>query len=468
MPPYRPLSATVLEELRRIFGPEACVTAPEELGRLGRDEGGGEFGGCAEAAVYATDTAQISALLRLANQERFAVTPRGAGTGLSGGLCPCQGGVLLCLERMNRILSIDTENLVAEVEPGVITHALREAARAKGLFYPPDPASLESSSIGGNAATNAGGPACVKYGTTRDYVLGLEAVLPNGEVIAAGVRTRKGVVGYDLAHLLVGSEGTLGVITRLILKLVPLPPAARGMVALFPDMTAAMRCVTQILVRGYLPSALEFLDQSCLALVGELLPFAPPAEAGAMLLIEVDGPDKLLDEQLDAIGAICAELGALVQLPARDEEQRRRLWWVRRQVSTRIHESSAVFVPEDVVVPLGRIAQLVALLPAIEARHGVRVYAFGHAGDGNIHLNFTAQRGEQAPAVERAVLDALREVLSLGGTISGEHGVGLAKLPFVHLELSPASLALQRGIKALFDPNNILNPGKLFPEPPKP
>lgn len=469
-PPYTPLSAGTLAALREIFGQDCFSSAPEILAKLGNDEGGLPNAGHPEAAVWATEAGQIARLMKLANQEHFAVTPRGAGTGLAGGVCPVHGGVVLCLERMNRILILDTENLVAEVEPGVITKALRDAAAAKGLFYPPDPASLDSSSLGGNAATNAGGPACVKYGTTRDYVLGLDAVLPDGQIISAGVRTRKGVVGYDLAHLLVGSEGTLGVITRLVLKLVPLPPATRALAALFADMESAMRCVSRILARGHLPSALEFLDHACLALVGDLLPFDLPEDiladkGGALLLIETDGPEALLEEQLTALTAICTELGALEFLPATDEEQRQRLWWVRRQVSVRIHESCKVYVPEDVVVPLGRIAALVAALPEIEARHGVRVYAFGHAGDGNIHLNLTAQDSARAPNVEQAVLDALKLVLSLKGTMSGEHGVGLAKMRFLPLELSPRSIELQRGIKRLFDPNNVLNPGKLFPEP---
>jgi len=464
---FAPLDAATLETLADIFGASGCATDPEALRPLCRDEGGLPDAGCAEAAVWPTNADQISRLLRLANEKRFAVTPRGAGSGLAGGICPVHGGVILCLERMNRILNIDTQNLVAEVEPGVITRDLRDAAAAKGLFYPPDPASLDTSSIGGNAATNAGGPACVKYGTTRDYVLGLEAVLPSGEPIAAGVRTRKGVVGYDLAHLLVGSEGTLGVITKLVLKLVPLPPATRALAALFADLESAMNCVTQILVRGHLPSALEFMDHSCLELVGDMLPFHLPdgLDNGAMLLLELDGPEALIAEEMQAVAGICQELGALELLPAADETSRQELWRVRRQVSVRIHESCEVYVPEDVVAPIGRIAALVAALPGIEAAHGVRIFAFGHAGDGNIHLNITAQDAADAPRVEAAVLDALRLTLSLGGTMSGEHGVGLAKMRFLPLELSPCSLELQRGIKRLFDPNDVLNPGKLFPAP---
>lgn len=461
--PYVALSEDTLDRLRDIFGPKGCCALPEELASLCCDESGLPSLSQAEAAVYAQNAGQISALMQLANERRFTVTPRGAGTGLAGGANPGHGGVILCMESMNS-LRIDAANLVAEVEPGVITATLRDAAREQGLFYPPDPASLDTSSIGGNAATNAGGPACVKYGTTRDYVLGLEAVLPTGEIVSAGVRTRKGVVGYDLAHLIVGSEGTFGVITKLILKLVPLPQATRSLVAAFPDMGAAMRCVTGILTRGCLPSAMEFLDHTCLALVGDLLPFDTKGD-GALLLIETDGSQAQAARESEAITAICREFGATSVLPAADEEQRQRLWWVRRQVSVRIHESCKVYIPEDVVVPIGSIATLVGALPAMEQTHGVRIYAFGHAGDGNIHLNLTAENSEDAPKVEAAVQDALRLVLKLGGTMSGEHGVGIAKRPFVPMELSEKSISLQRGIKKLFDPAGVLNPGKLFPDP---
>ncbi len=455
---YTSITESILADLREIFGADNVLT--RDIDHLGRDEGGHVR--LPEAAVFATSAQQIQQLLVLANHLGFPVTPRGTGTGLAGGACPEHGGVVLCMERMNRILRIDTDNMYAEVEPGVLTRQLRDAAATRGLFYPPDPASLDTSSIGGNAATNAGGPACVKYGTTRDYVLGLEAVLPSGELLQAGVRTRKGVVGYDLTHLLVGSEGTLGVITKLLLKLVPLPPAVATMAAVFTDMHQAMRCVTQVLVRGHLPSAIEFLDRSCLELVGDLLPFDVGGEAGAMLLIEADGPESQIQADIQAMGVICRELGALALLPAKDEEQRQQLWHVRRQVSVRIHERYAVYVPEDVVVPIGRIAALVEQLPGIERVHNMNIYAFGHAGDGNIHLNLTADDPAAAPHVERAVQECLDLVMSLGGTISGEHGIGLAKKRFLPMEIAPHSVRLQRSIKNLFDPNEILNPGKVF------
>ncbi|NLV23417.1 MAG: FAD-binding protein [Deltaproteobacteria bacterium] len=404
----------------------------------------------------------VQKLMRLAHRHRFPVVPRGAGTGLAGGCLAPHGGVILSLEDMNRILAVDEKNLVAEVEPGVITQNIKDAARAKGLYYPPDPAGLDQSTIGGNAATNAGGPACVKYGTTRDYILALEVVLADGEAIRTGVQTRKGVVGYDLTHLIVGSEGTLGIITALTLKLIPHPATIAGMAVVFPDMGAATRAVSEIMSRGHLPCAIEFMDHQCLELVRDQLPFATSGE-DAMLLLESDGMPSQVAADMEAMGRICREMGARHLLPAADDRERTRLWEVRRMVSLRIHDTAGLYIPEDVVVPLSRIADLVAALPELEKQFGLKIYAFGHAGDGNIHLNITAAGKNLAEQAEAGVVAVLKLVLAMGGTMSGEHGVGLAKRPYLTLELSPASIRLQQGIKKVFDPADILNPGKIFP-----
>lgn len=459
---YRPLTDEILGILRHKIGADAVFNDPETLAAYGRDEC--DLVGGPQAVVKVTDARQVADLLALANAYRFPVTPRGAGTGLAGGACPVFGGAVLSLERMNRILKIDAENLCADVEPGALTKELRDAAEAVGLFYPPDPASLDTSTLGGNAATNAGGPACVKYGVTRDYVLGLDLVLPTGERIRTGVRTRKGVVGYDLTHLLVGAEGTLGVIVGLTLKLIPKPEAVAGLAAFFPDMRSAMRCVSRVMGQGLLPSAAEFLDHRSLQLVGDMLPFETPGGDASMLLLEVDGPADSLPRQIQAIEALCRDCGAFQLLPGGDKEERERLWDVRRQVSTRIHDASAIFLPEDVVAPLNRIADLVAELPAIEARCGVPVYAFGHAGDGNIHLIVSAPSAELMPAAERTVAELLDLALRMGGTMSGEHGIGLAKKRFLALELSTPNIRLQLALKKTFDPNGVLNPGKIFPD----
>lgn len=415
-----------------------------------------------DAVFFPRTAAEIAHLLRLAAHYGFPVTPRGAGTGLCGGCLPVRGGVVVATAAMNRILSVDTINGVAVVEPGVVTKTLRDAAAAKGLFYPPDPASLATCTLGGNAATNAGGPACVKYGVTRDYVLGLSAVLPDGEPLCTGVATRKGVVGYDLAGLFVGSEGTLGIITELTLKLIPHPRAVKTAAALFADARTAVATVAAIMASGICPAAVEFMDRACLGLVADMLPFALPGEDAALLLLEVDGDPDTADRDIARVASLCRDSQALAVLPADDAARRETLWDIRRQTSTRIHESAPEYLSEDTVVPIARIPDLIAALPVLGARHGMTVYAFGHAGDGNIHVNITGEAGsrERGLALMRAVIET---VLSLGGTMSGEHGMGLTKRPFIDLELSPRSLRLQQGLKDLFDPHSLMNPGKVLP-----
>lgn len=458
---YTRLDEELVDRIRVGVGSAAVVTDPEKLAAYGKDGTVAAFA-MPELAVEATNAGQVQALLRLANRHRFPVIPRGLGTGLAGGAVPIRGGVVLSLAGMNRIVAIEPENMIALVEPGVLNKDFKEAVRALGLYYPPDPASYDTCSLGGNAATNAGGPSCVKYGVTRDYILGLEAVLPSGELIRTGVRTRKGVVGYDLTRLLVGSEGTLGVITGLTLRLIPHPPAVTTLVALFSGLREAMEAVRAILMRGHIPCAAEFLDRCCLDLVGDMLPFPGAREAGALLLIEADGAPEVISREIEAIGTICSEGGAGEVLMAPDARRRERMWEVRRAVSLRIEERYPVDLHEDIVVPIGRIADFVAGLPEFERRHGMKIYSFGHAGDGNIHLNITAESPEDRERVEAGIEEILTRVLALGGTISGEHGIGCLKKTFLPLELSPRSMEIQRAIKMLFDPANILNPGKVF------
>jgi len=415
-----------------------------------------------ELVVSASTAEQVSALLKLANTFSFPVTPRGAGTGLAGGSLAESGGVVLCLHEMNRIKAIDPVNLTADVEPGVILKDLKAAAEEQGLFYPPDPASLDTCSVGGTAAMDAGGPACVKYGTTRQYVMGLTCVLPSGEIITCGARTRKSVAGYDMARLMVGSEGTLGVITGLTMRLVPRPRAVSTQVAVFNDLFKATGAVSRIMAAGITPSAVEFIDAKCLELIRDLLPFSDVAPGSALIIMEADGMPASVAEEMDVMRQVAAEAGATHMLPADDQATREAVWDMRRQVSVRIHEASAVYVPEDVAVPLDKIAELVEWLPVYEGSFGLTIYAFGHAGDGNVHLNVTADSEDKAGDVEAGVTEILKKVLAFGGTISGEHGIGIAKKRFLPLELPEESLRLQRGIKRVFDPNMILNPGKMF------
>ncbi|MCE5283776.1 MAG: FAD-binding protein [Deltaproteobacteria bacterium] len=457
---YVPITAEIRKRIAAIKG-MTIIDAPEKLDEFGRDKTPGAFH-LPELVCEATEVPQIQALLRLANECRFPVIPRGLGTGLAGGAIPIHGGVVLSLAKMNRILAIEPRNMIAVVEPGVPNLTLKNAVRQYGLCYPPDPASNDTCSIGGNAATNAGGPACVKYGTTRDYVLGLEAVLPSGELVEAGVRTRKGVVGYDLTRLLVGSEGTLGVITKLILRLIPHPADVTTLVALFPKLSPAMETITMILMRGHMPATLEFMDARCLELAGDILPFEGVSQAGAMLLIESDGATEAIRREIEAIRTLCLEGGASDTLVATDAEKRKQMWDVRREISLRIEEAHPLDIQEDIVVPIGRIAEFVECLPEFEAAYGGKIYAFGHSGDGNIHLSVTAGSFDARPQAEQVVRKIIEKVVAMGGTMSGEHGVGIAKQPFLPIELSAESMRLQRAIKLLFDPNLILNPGKLF------
>jgi D-lactate dehydrogenase (cytochrome) len=461
MSSYTPITPAIRTLIEQQLSPGAIISDPQIITEAASDAS--KLCYPPELVVQARCVADVQILLRLANQYHFPVIPRGGGSGLAGACLADHGGVVLSTRGLDTIRSIDRANFTMEVEAGVISSRVREAAANCNLFYPPDPAGMDLSTIGGNAATDAGGPACVKYGTTRDYILGLEAVLASGELINTGVRTRKGVVGYDLTNLLVGCEGTLGIITALTLKLIPRPPATVGALCAFGCMGDAMRAVARIMAEGHLPSAIEFLDHRCLELVGEMLPFALPGGKPSLLLIELDGPPSQITSELETVLALARTEGAFEVLRAKDEQQRQQIWDVRRQVSLRIHDHAALYIPEDVAVPLSAIAQLVDALPDYEAQYGADIFAFGHAGDGNIHLNITTQQPERKPEVMEGVRALLQLVLSLGGTISGEHGIGLAKREFVAMELAPSSIELQKGIKALFDPNQILNPGKIFP-----
>ena len=462
MPTYTPITDDIRRRISDVLGDECIVTNQDEVGTYSKDASGLSYP--PELVIRVQETAQIQRLMRLANEYSFPVIPRGGGSGLVGGCLPVLGGVVLSLEKLNRIISVDTQNLIAKVQPGTITKDLRDAVQQKKLFFPPDPAGMDQSTIGGNAATNAGGPSCVKYGTTKDYILGLEAVLPSGRMINTGAQTRKGVVGYDLTQLLVGSEGTLGIITGLILKLIPYPASVSAVTAVFSDLPSAMQAVTQILNRGHLPSAIEFLDAKCLLLVKDILPFQVPGKKSTLLIIEVDGDPAQTKRDIKTIGKILKEVGATHLLPAFNEKEREDIWNVRRQVSLRIHDNYALYIPEDVAVPIGKIPALVAELPKLEAEYGFEIYAFGHAGDGNIHLNITAQNRDNMNRVEMGVKAILARVIQMGGTISGEHGIGQAKKRYLSMELSAESIRLQTEIKKVFDPNMILNPGKIFPE----
>jgi len=393
--------------------------------------------------------------------------PRGAGTGYTGGAVPLQGGVVLSLERLNKILEIDELNLLAVVQPNVITGDIQDAVEKLGLFYPPDPASLRQSVIGGNVAECAGGPRAFKYGVTKQYVLGLEAVLPSGEVIQTGGKVVKNVVGYDLTQLLVGSEGTLAIITKIILRLVPKPTRQVTMRATFPSVTHAVNAVTNLIRARVVPAALELIDGDCLEAVATALKvrsLAPPGTA-ALLLLEVDGGDGQVADESARVEAACRAAGATEFLRAKDEGERQELWRVRRELSPSLRMITPLKFNHDVVVPKGRVPELFALVDEIKRDYRLRIPCFGHVGDGNIHVNIMVmpddvdeiRRAHEAEGV------LFRGVVALEGSISGEHGIGFAKAPYLAIELTKATIDTMRHIKRAFDPNGILNPGKIFP-----
>jgi glycolate oxidase len=421
----------------------------------------------ADVVVFPANTREVSEVARLCDAGRIPIVPRGAGTGYTGGAVPLRGGVVLSLERMNRILDIDEANLVAVVEPNVITGDLQKAVELVGLFYPPDPASLNQSVIGGNVAECAGGPRAFKYGTTKQYVLGLEAVLPTGEVIETGGKVVKNVVGYDLTHLLVGSEGTLAIITKIILRLIPKPPVQATLRASFEGVDAAVAAVSAIIKARVVPAALELIDRESLDAVARNLNVRSlaPEGTGAILLIEVDGVPSAVDEEAMRVERACREAGSTEVLRARDEAERDELWRVRREISLSLKMVAPLKFNHDVVVPKGRIPELFALVHRIREEFSLRIPLFGHAGDGNIHVNIMVDP-QDAAEIARAhdaehVLFA--GVVALEGSISGEHGIGFSKAPFVPLELSADEIALMKRVKQAFDPNGILNPGKIFP-----
>jgi glycolate oxidase len=464
---YRKVDSSILDALHKIFGEENVVTGADRLEPFGRDETDG-LTAAPEAAVRAVSTDQVSQLLRLAGREKIPITPRGAGTGLAGGAVPIHGGIVLSLERMNRIIEIDPDNLMATVEPGVITGDLHRAVEEAGLFYPPDPASLDSCSIGGNVATGAGGPRAVRYGVTADYVRGLEAVLPSGEVIRCGGKTVKNATGYNLAQLLVGSEGTLAVVTRIVLRLLPLPGARLDLLVPFDDIRAAARTITEIIRRRLVPTTIEFLERDSIAASERLLKKTIPFnDAAAHLLIQLDGKNEgEVEKKSGEVGAICMENGARDILVAADRATRERLWETRRTLLDAIRNESSVYKQEDLVVPRAAIPDLLEGLQSLGRSFGLRLINYGHAGDGNVHVNIlrdntSKERWKEAiPPLEEAIYGL---TISLGGTITGEHGIGVTRKKFLPAALDAAQIAVMKSVRDVFDPNRILNPGKIFP-----
>ncbi|MBW1998874.1 MAG: FAD-binding protein [Deltaproteobacteria bacterium] len=452
-----------LEKISEILGPRYLVRDGERLSEYATDAT--KLAYMPDAVAFPGSSEEISQILVLANKHFFPVVPRGAGSGKSGGALSVKGGLVLSMDRFDRILDIDRENLIALVEPGVITSRLQKEVEKYDLFYPPDPGSIDISTIGGNVAECAGGMRAVKYGVTRDYVLGLKVVLPLGSIIDTGVRTAKGVVGYDLTRLIIGSEGTLAVITSIILRLIPRPTSRRTMVIFFQDIPLAVETVSDIISNRITPAAIEFMDRLCIDCVRDEIGISIPADTNALLLVEVDGEPLQIETALERIRKLSLDAGATGVESAQGEEGTEKLWDVRRYVSESLFKLRPDKVSEDIVVPRSRMADFVFFLDNLGKKYKIPIPAFGHAGDGNIHVNimYDGKLPHEAGIVEEVVKEVFRKALAMGGTISGEHGIGITKAPYLPMELPPAAVELMYRLKRAFDPNEILNPGKIFP-----
>jgi glycolate oxidase len=448
----------IINKLRNI----KISTAPEDLICYGFDASGIEM--APSAIVWPDNTQDVVKVMKYAYEKGIPVVPRGAGTGMTAGAVPSKGAIILSLEKMKKILDIDRENLSVICEPGVINGRLQRELEWMGFFYPPDPASLNFCTIGGNVAENAGGPRAIKYGVTRDYIMEIEAVLPNGDIITAGVKTAKGVVGYDLARLLVGSEGTLAVFTKIRLRILPLPEDVVTLLAVFNDLEASGDAVSKIIASKIIPRTLEFMDHEAIMAVEQYKPVGLPSEAEAVLLIELDGYPSVITKEAEKIVDICQKLGAEIKI-AEDEYARNNLWASRRAISPALYQIKPTKINEDIVVPRNRVTEMLRRLRNISEQSGIKIVNFGHAGDGNIHVNIMVDKADSEEYEKGLSLveKIFKETLSLGGTISGEHGVGLTKAGYIGMELSKKQLEIMEAIKKVFDPKNILNPGKIFP-----
>jgi len=436
-------------------------TAPEDIICYGFDASGIEV--CPSAIVWPNNTADVVKVMKYAYEKEIPVVPRGAGTGVTAGAVPSKGSIVLSFEKMKKIIEIDAENLNVLCEPGVINGKLQRELEWTGFFYPPDPASMNFCTLGGNVAENAGGPRALKYGVTRDYVMEIEAVLPNGEVMTTGIKTTKGVVGYDLTRLFTGSEGTLAVFTKIRLKILPLPEEVITLLAIFGNLESSGDAVTKIISSKIIPRTLEFMDRNAIAAVENFKPIGLPRDAEAVLLIELDGQPSTITREAEKIIALCSKLGAEIKM-AKDEFAKNNLWASRRALSPALYHIKPTKINEDIVVPRNRVTEMLRRLRTLSEKSGIAIVNFGHAGDGNIHVNIMVDKADE-DEYQRGlglVEQIFRDTLELGGTISGEHGIGLTKAGYIDMELSERELKIMESIKKVFDPKKILNPGKIF------
>ncbi len=458
-----PLPAATLSQLRALVGSDQVFTTKEDLIPYAFDGTAAmsQMPGC---VAFVTTTEQIVGVLKLANATKTPVVTRGSGTGLSGGSLPSPDCIVMCTARMNRILEVDRANLTMLVEPGVTTLAVADAAAAVGLFYPPDPGSMKISTIGGNVAENSGGLRGLKYGITRNYVMGLEVVLPDGEVLFTGNKCVKDVAGYSLKDLFVGSEGTLGVMTKVLLKLIPKPAAKQTMVATFSAMDAAAQTVSDIIAAQIIPCTLEFLDRTTIHCVEDFAKVGLPLDCEALLLMETDGHPAAVADEAAKMVELAKKNGAMEVRIAKDEAEANKLAAARRSAFSALARLAPTTILEDATVPRSELAKMVRFVAVIAKKYNLRVGTFGHMGDGNLHPTFlTDERNkEEMHRVHEAFKEIFDEAIRLGGTITGEHGVGLAKKEFLPKFIGPASMRVHRELRKALDPHGILNPGKMF------
>lgn len=456
------LSTSIADEFRSIVGDDWFLDTPEDLATYSYDGFLPEFE--PDAVIVPGDRDEISKIMVIANREKINIIPRGAGTNICGSSVAREGGIIIAFHRLNKILEIDPESTCAVVQPGVVNADLQKEVSQYGLMYPPDPASMFVSTIGGNVALNAGGPRGVKYGVTRDYLLGLEVVLPSGDVIRTGGKTLKNVSGYDLTRLMCGSEGTLGILTEITLRLVPSAPAKATLQAIYSDLDDAATTVSAIIGSGIVPTTLELIDRTVLDVISDYGGAEFSKEAEALLLIEVDGEEVLVEAQGKRIEKFCKERGAVDVERASTPEEADKLWQARRTAFGAVASVMPNCIVEDATVPVKMLPAIIRKIVELADKYQLRIGVLAHAGDGNLHpLIMTDLRDtEEMERVDKALVELYEAAMGMGGTLSGEHGIGIAKDRFMSMEFTQTSIDLMRGIKRVFDPNNILNPGSFL------
>ncbi len=455
----------IIKEIEAIIPKDRVLLDIQDRYSYSYDASFGEY--LPDIVIQPENTEEISKLIKLANTYLFPIYPRGAATSLSGGSLPVEGGMVIDMSRLNKKLLIDKENLLAIASVGVITGDIHKKAEEAGLFYPPDPSSANVSTIGGNLLENSSGPRGLKYGTTKEYVIGMKVVTPTGEIIHTGGKTVKNVTGYDLTRLIVGSEGTLGIVTEVILRLIPKPQGVKTLLASFDQLDKSGHAITKILASGILPAAMELMDNACIKAVENYHPSGLPIDAGALIIIEIDGHPLALEEEVRKCEEICLEQGATNVRTAKDEVERQEIWKARKSVSPAITQMGPTKISEDATVPRSQIPAMMERLKQIKEKYELNLVVFGHAGDGNLHPNIITDKRniEEMKRAEEAVGEIFKAAIALGGTLSGEHGIGILKAPYMEMELGEAGLMMMKKIKEAWDPNHILNPGKIFPKP---